>query len=155
MFVSTDARWPFPRSVIGSTVGAYPRGTGSNPVEENGHFFPHTISSIFRLSLTHTHTHSWSVFMHDCFAVELTGECLKCSFRLTRGGPYLRGVIGSTVGAYPRGTGSNPVEGNGHFFPSYRELYLSSFSDTLRPTQRRSLQMLDVAVPQILSFVFL
>ena len=40
--------------------------------------------------------------MHDCFAVELTGECLGCSFRLTRGGPYLRGVIGSTVGAYPR-----------------------------------------------------
>ena len=54
--------------------------------------------------------------MHDCFAVELTGECLKCSFQLTRGGPCLRGVIGSTVGAYPRGTGSNPVEGNGHFF---------------------------------------
>ena len=68
--------------------------------------------------------------MHDCFAVELTGECLKCSFRLTRGGPYLRGVIGSTVGAYPRGTGSNPVEGNEHFFPSYRQLCLSSFSDT-------------------------
>ena len=52
------------------------------------------------------------------------------------------GVIGSTVGAYPRGTGSNPNEGNGHFFPSYRQLYLSSFSDTPRPTQRRSLQML-------------
>ena len=68
--------------------------------------------------------------MHDCFAVELTGECLKCSFRLTRGGPYLRGVIESTVGAYIRGTGSNPVEGNGHFFPSYFRLYLSSFSDT-------------------------
>ena len=43
---------------------------------------------------------------------------------------YLRGVIGSTVGAYPRGTGSNPVEGNGHFCPSYRQLYLSSFFDT-------------------------
>ena len=38
---------------------------------------------------------------------------------------------------------------NGHFFPSYRQLYLSSFSDTPRPTQRRSLQMLGVAVPQI------
>ena len=36
----------------------------------------------------------------------------------------------STMGAYPRGTGSNPVEGNGHFFPSYRQLYLSFFSDT-------------------------
>ena len=44
-------------------------------------------------------------------------------------GPYPRGVIGSTVGAYPRGTGSNPVEGNGHFLSSYRRLYLSSFSD--------------------------
>ena len=29
---------------------------------------------------------SWSVFMHDCFAVELTGEWLKCLFRLTRDG---------------------------------------------------------------------
>ena len=58
-----------------------------------------------------------------------------------------RGVIGSTMGAYPRDTGSNPGEGIGHFFPSY--CHLLSFSDTPRPTQRRSLQMLDVAVPQI------
>ena len=27
-----------------------------------------------------------------------------------------RGVIGSTMDAYPRGTDLNPVEGNGHFF---------------------------------------
>ena len=40
MFVSNDARRPYPRGVIGSTVGVYPRGTGSNPVEGNGHFFP-------------------------------------------------------------------------------------------------------------------
>ena len=60
-----------------------------------------------------------------------------------------RGVIGSTMSEYPRGTGSNPVEGNGHFFLSCRQLYLSSFSDTLRPTQRRSFQMPDVTVPQI------
>ena len=59
VFVSTDARRACPRSVIVSTVGAYPRGTGSNPVEGNGPFFsPHTVSSIFRLSLTHTHTHT-------------------------------------------------------------------------------------------------
>ena len=63
--------------------------------------------------------------------------------------PYPRGDIGSTVGVCPRGADSNPVKGNGYFFPSYHQLYLSSFSDTLRPTQRRSLQMLDVAVPQI------
>ena len=25
--------------------------------------------------------------MHDCFAIELTGECLKCFIRLTRGVP--------------------------------------------------------------------
>ena len=41
-----------------------------------------------------------------------------------------RGAIGSTMGAYPRDTGSNPVEGNGHFFLSYGQLYLSSFFDT-------------------------
>ena len=41
-----------------------------------------------------------------------------------------RGVIGSMMGAYPRGTGLNPFEGNVHFFPSCRQLYLSSFSDT-------------------------
>ena len=41
-----------------------------------------------------------------------------------------RGAIGSTMSTYPRDTGSNPVEGNGHFFPSYRQLYLSSFFDT-------------------------
>ena len=34
-------------------------------------------------------------------------------------------------------------------FSSYRQLYLLSFSDTLRPTQPRSVQMLDAAVPQI------
>ena len=62
-----------------------------------GAVFPHTVRSIFRLSLTRfvrlsgladawrrgPADRSWSVFMHDCFAVELTGECLKCLFRLT------------------------------------------------------------------------
>ena len=37
-------------------------------------------------------------------AVELAGECLNCSFRLTRDWPTLVVyVIGTTVGAYPRG----------------------------------------------------
>ena len=53
VFVSTDGRRACRRGAIGSTMGAYPRDTGSNPVEGNGHFFfPHTVSSIFRLSLT-------------------------------------------------------------------------------------------------------
>ena len=38
VFVSTDARHACSRGVIGSTMGVYPRGTGSNPVEGNGHF---------------------------------------------------------------------------------------------------------------------
>ena len=40
MFVSTDARRACSRGVIGNTMRAYPGGTGSNPVEGNGHFFP-------------------------------------------------------------------------------------------------------------------
>ena len=48
-------------------------------------------------------------------------------FRTDRRRACRRGAIGSTMGAYPRDTGSNPVEGNGHFFPSHRQLYLSSF----------------------------
>ena len=27
--------------------------------------------------------------MHDCFTIELTGECLKCLFRLTGGVPVV------------------------------------------------------------------
>ena len=52
-----------------------------------------------------------------------------------------RGAIGSTMGAYPRDTGSNPVEGNGHFFPSYRQLYLSSFFDTHTHTHTHTYKM--------------
>ena len=68
MFVSTDGRRSCPRGVFGSTMGAYPRGTGSNPVEGNGHFFPHAARSVF-LFLWHIHTGSvlsqaiW--FRHD------------------------------------------------------------------------------------------
>ena len=68
----------------------------------------------------HKHTHTHAQWVSEVF-VSTDGR------RACR-----RGVIGSTMGAYPIGTGlgSNPVEGNGHFFPSYRQLYLSSFSDT-------------------------
>ena len=52
-----------------------------------------------------------------------------------------RGAIGSTMGAYPRDTGSNPVEGNGHFFLSHRQLYLSSFSDTHTHTHTHTLSL--------------
>ena len=73
VFVSTDARRPYPRGVIGSTVGAYPRGTGSNPVEGNGHFFPSYRQLYLRLSLTHPHTVT-------CLA--LVGSFSFCSVRM-------------------------------------------------------------------------
>ena len=68
--------------------------------------------------------------MHDCVSrwrwrVSVWSVCFDW-----REACLTRGVIGSTMGAYPRGTGSNPIEGDGHFFPSCRQLYLSSFSDT-------------------------
>ena len=49
VFVSTDARRARPHVVIGSTMGTYPRGTGSNPVEGNGHFslMPSALSFVF------------------------------------------------------------------------------------------------------------
>ena len=50
VFVSTDARRACSRGVIGSTMGAYPTGAGSNPVEGNGHFFslmPSALSFVF------------------------------------------------------------------------------------------------------------
>ena len=63
VFVSTDARRACPRGVIGSTVGAYPGGTGSNPVKGNGHFFPsyrrpYFLSFCDTHTNTHTHTHT-------------------------------------------------------------------------------------------------
>ena len=66
VFVSTDARRPYPRGVIRSTVGAYPRGTGSNPVEGNGHSpppppIPSALSFVF---LWHTPTHTLLMMAH-------------------------------------------------------------------------------------------
>ena len=87
--------------------------------------------------------------MHDCFAIELTGECLKCFIRLTRGVPAVVVQSEALWARIPEIQVRIPSRAMGTFFPSYRQLYLSSFFDTLRPTQRRSLQMLDVAVPQI------
>ena len=53
------------------------------------------------------------------------------------------------VGAYPIGRGSNPVEGKGHFFPHIvGSIFRLSLTRFIR-LWRRSLQMLDVAVPQI------
>ena len=49
MFVSTDGRRACRRGAIGSTVGAYPRDIGSNPVEGMGTFslIPSALSFVF------------------------------------------------------------------------------------------------------------
>ena len=122
-----------------------------------GTFFPHTVSSIFRHSLTHTHTQTHtqrrSLQMLDV-AVPQIGVGVFHAWLLSGGAgvwvskvflstdarrAYPRGVIGSTMDVYPRGTGSNPVKGNKHFFPTYCQLYLSSFSDTHTHTHTHSL----------------
>ena len=102
------------------------------------HTRTHTHAHTRTHTRTHTHTHTNT---HTVF-VSTDGR------RACR-----RGAIGSTIGAYPRDTGSNPVKGNGHFFPdtgsnpvkgnghffpSYRQLYLSSFSDTHTHTHTRT-----------------
>ena len=46
VFELTDARRACPRGVIGSTMGAYPRGTSSNLIEGNWHFFPLMLSAL-------------------------------------------------------------------------------------------------------------
>ena len=48
------------RGVIGRMMGSYPRGTGSNPIEGNGHFFSLMLSALSFVFLwrTHTHTHT-------------------------------------------------------------------------------------------------
>ena len=68
---------------------------------------------LYQMTHTHTHTH--------------THECLKCLFRLTRGVPALvcnRKHDGRVSQRYR----FESRQGNGHFFPSCRRLYLSSFS---------------------------
>ena len=49
VFVSTGARCACSRGVIRSMMGAYPRGTGSNPVEGMGTFLlmPSALSFVF------------------------------------------------------------------------------------------------------------
>ena len=148
----TDARRACPRSVIGGTVGAYPRGTGSksNPVEGSRDFslIPPALSFVFLWHASDGPTQWRSLQMPDVAVPQIgvgPGVFHAWLFHDGAGGwvsevfvstdarrACPRSVIGSTVGAsqYPRGTGSNPVEGHGHFSPSYCQLYLSSFSDT-------------------------
>ena len=151
VFVSTDGRRSCRCGVIGSTMGADPRGTGSNPVEGKGHFFP-SYRQLYLSSFSDTPRPTQRRFLqmldvtipqmgvgvfHAWLFNDRTDGLVFVSTDGRRA--CLRGVIGSTMGEYPRGTGSNLLEGNGHFFPSYRQLYLSSFSDTHTHTHTRAL----------------
>ena len=101
VFVLTDARRASSRGVIGSTMDAYSRGTGSNPVEGNGHFFSLILSALSS-SFFHTDLRTQrrslqtpggsrgpadrSSSVSLCMLVfhdRAGGECLKCLFRLT------------------------------------------------------------------------
>ena len=66
-----------PRGVIGSTMGAYPRGTGSNPVEGYGHFFPSCRSALFFVFLWHTHTHTHTHTHRTVFYIGITASSLN------------------------------------------------------------------------------
>ena len=134
LFWATFWDWPtnyYPRGVIGSTVGAYPGGAGSNPFEGEWALFfliPSALSVVFSDTLPPTQRRSLQ--MLDVAVPQIgVGVFHAWLFRGGAGGwvsgvfvstdarrAYFRGVIGSTVGEYPRGAGSNPVEGNGHFF---------------------------------------
>ena len=64
--------------------------------------------------------------MHDCFTIELMGECLKCLFRLTRGVPA---VVEALRARIPEIQVRIPSRAMGTFFPhtvsSIFRLYLT------------------------------
>ena len=47
------------------------------PSRAMGTFFPHTVSSIFRLSLTHTHTHITQTHIHPPIHTSTNGPALS------------------------------------------------------------------------------
>ena len=55
--------------------------------------------------------------MHDCFAIELTGECLKCLFRLTGGVPAVVVQSEALWARIPEIQVRIPSRAMGTFFP--------------------------------------
>ena len=55
--------------------------------------------------------------MHDCFAIELTGECLKCFIRLTRGVPAVVVQSEALWARVPEIQVRIPSRAMGTFFP--------------------------------------
>ena len=55
--------------------------------------------------------------MHDCFAIELTGECLKCFIQLTRGVPAVVVQSEALWARIPEIQVRIPSRAMGTFFP--------------------------------------
>ena len=91
--------------------------------------------------------------MHDCFAIELTGECLKCFIRLTRGVPAVVVQSEALWARIPEIQVRIPSRAMGTFFPSYRQLYLSSFFDTHTHTHTHTLSHLHCILARTTSHV--
>ena len=66
---------------------------------------------------THTHTHTHTHTMHDCFTIELAGECLKCLFRLTGGAPAVVVQSEARWARIPEIQVRIPSRAMGTFFP--------------------------------------
>ena len=71
---------------------------------------------IVDITATHTHTHTHTR-MHDCFTIELTGECLKCLFRLTGGVPAVVVQSEARWARIPEIQVRIPLRAMGTFFP--------------------------------------
>ena len=66
-----------------------------------------------------------------------------------------RGVIGSTMGVYPRGTGLNPARGMGTFFPhAVGSIFRLSLTRLFQLSRGPCRRLVAVAVPEIAVGVF-
>ena len=74
--------------------------------------------------------------MHDCFTIELTGECLKCLFRLTGGVPALVVQSEARWARIPEIQVRIPSRAMGTFFPhTVSSIFRLSLTHTHTHTQ--------------------
>ena len=111
-------------------------GFQHRPGNTHTHTHTHTHARTHARTHAHTHTHTHTHTQLECFVMH---ACVsRWSWRVSVWSvcfdrreaclpSWCNRKHGGRVSQRYR---SNPVEGNGHFFPSWRQLYLSSFSDT-------------------------
>ena len=77
--------------------------------------------------------------MHDCFTIELTGECLKCLFRLTGGVPAVVVQSDAQWARIPEIQVRIPSRAMGTFFPhTVRSIFRLSLTHTHTHTHART-----------------